>query len=40
MFRKKIERIVSLGVPKEENESKWVVPSFARPKEKLIVSDY
>ena len=34
MFRNKVERLVSLGVLEEANDSKWVAPSFAQPKAK------
>ena len=37
MFRKEVERLASLGVLEEANDSEWGAPSFSQPKAKLIV---
>ena len=34
MFKKEVERLLSLVVPEEANDSKWGAPSFAQPKAK------
>ena len=34
MFREEVERLLNLGVLKEDNDSEWGAPSFAQPKAK------
>ena len=34
MFKNEVQRLVSLGVLEEANDSKWVAPYFAQPKAK------
>ena len=34
MFKKLAKRLVTLGVPKQTNDSEWVAPSFEQPKAK------
>ena len=36
MFRKWVKILVTLGIIKEANDSKWGAPNFAQPKGKLI----
>ena len=33
-LKRKIERLIKLGVPEEENDSEWGAPFFAQPKVK------
>ena len=36
MFKKESKQLLSLGVPKNENDPEWGSPYFAQPKEKQI----